>query len=81
MGSPILKINYWVIEIGIGEAACSVLKNYDTENIKEFAQEILEKVVRERTVKPIVKATDFKVEFGLSTTVTGKTERDISEPI
>ena len=34
-----------------GEAACSVLKNYDTENIKEFAQEILEKVVRERKKK------------------------------
>lgn len=37
---------------------------------------IVDLVKRKRTVKPIVKATDFKVEFGLSTTVTGKTERD-----
>jgi hypothetical protein len=28
-----------------GEAACSVLKNYDTEDMEEFAQEILKEVV------------------------------------
>lgn len=37
---------------------------------------IVDLVKRKRTVKPIVKATDFKVEFGLNITVTGKTERD-----
>ena len=30
-----------------GDAACSILKNYGTENIKPFAQDILQKVVRE----------------------------------
>ena len=39
-----------------GEAACSVLKSYDTENIKEFAQEILEKVVQEYVLK--IKSAD-----------------------
>ena len=34
-----------------GEAACSVLKNYDTENIEEFAQEILEKVAQGYVLK------------------------------
>ena len=34
-----------------GEAACSVLKNYDTEDMEEFAQEILGEVVRERRKK------------------------------
>ena len=34
-----------------GVAACSILENYDTENIKEFAREILEEVVRERKKK------------------------------
>ena len=34
-----------------GEVACSVLEDYDTENIKEFAQGILEEVVRERKKK------------------------------
>ena len=29
-----------------GAAACSVLENYDTENIREFAQEILEEVAQ-----------------------------------
>ncbi|RZB29691.1 MAG: hypothetical protein SRB1_01971 [Desulfobacteraceae bacterium Eth-SRB1] len=36
---------------------------------------IVDLVKQKRTVKPIVKATDFKVEFGLSTTATRKTER------
>ncbi len=31
----------------LGEAACSILENYDTENIREFAQDILQKVVQE----------------------------------
>ena len=30
-----------------GDAACSILENYDTENIKPFAQDILQKVVNE----------------------------------
>ena len=30
-----------------GEAACSILENYGTENIKAFAQDILQKVVQE----------------------------------
>ena len=34
-----------------GETACSILENYDTENIREFAQDILQKVVRERRKK------------------------------
>jgi len=34
-----------------GETACSVLANYDTEDIKEFAQEILEKVVKGYVLK------------------------------
>ena len=34
-----------------GETACSVLENYDTEDIKEFAQEILEEVVQGYVLK------------------------------
>ncbi|MBU0698374.1 MAG: hypothetical protein KKE59_02945, partial [Proteobacteria bacterium] len=34
-----------------GEAAYSVLEKYDTENIREFAQEILEEVVQGYVVK------------------------------
>ena len=34
-----------------GEAACSILENYDTEDMEEFAQEILEEIVRERRKK------------------------------
>ena len=34
-----------------GDAACSILENYDTENIREFAQEILEEVVQGYVVK------------------------------
>ena len=34
-----------------GEAACSVLENYDTENIREFAQEILEEVTQGYVLK------------------------------
>jgi hypothetical protein len=34
-----------------GEAACSVLKNYDTEDMEEFAQEILKEVVRGYVLK------------------------------
>jgi hypothetical protein len=30
-----------------GDAACSILENYATENIKDFAQDILQKVVQE----------------------------------
>jgi hypothetical protein len=30
-----------------GEGACSILENYGTENIRAFAQDILQKVVRE----------------------------------
>jgi len=40
-----------------GEAACSVLANYDTEDIKEFAQEILEKVVKGYVLK--IRSTDY----------------------
>ncbi len=36
-----------------GEAACSVLENYDTENIREFAQNILQKVVQEYVLEII----------------------------
>lgn len=34
-----------------GEAACSILANYDTENIREFAQEILEEVAQGYVLK------------------------------
>lgn len=34
-----------------GEAACSILENYGTENIEEFAQDILQKVVYEYVLK------------------------------
>ena len=40
-----------------GEAACSVLKKYDTENIKEFAQEILEEVAQEYVLK--IRSADY----------------------
>ena len=40
-----------------GEAACSVLKNYDTENIEEFAQEILEKVAQGYVLK--IRSADY----------------------
>ena len=30
-----------------GEGACSILENYETENIQAFAKDILQKVVRE----------------------------------
>jgi len=30
-----------------GEGVCSILENYGTENIQAFAQDILQKVVRE----------------------------------
>jgi len=33
-----------------GEGACSILENYGTENIRTFAQDILQKVVREYVV-------------------------------
>ena len=39
-----------------GETACSVLENYDTENIKEFAHEILEEVVQGYVLK--IRSTD-----------------------
>lgn len=35
----------------LGEAACAVLENYDTENIGEFARGILEEVVKVYVVK------------------------------
>ena len=35
----------------LGEAACSILENYDTENIREFAQDILQKVVQGYVLK------------------------------
>ncbi len=35
----------------LGEPACSILVNHDTENIKEFAQDILQKVVHEYVQK------------------------------
>ena len=34
-----------------GEVACSVLEKYDTENIREFAQEIFEEVVQGYVLK------------------------------
>jgi len=34
-----------------GEAACSVLKNYNTEDMEEFAQEIIEEVVQGYVLK------------------------------
>lgn len=45
----IKKMLHW--ERLSGEAACYILKKYDTENIKEFAQEILEEVAQERRKK------------------------------
>lgn len=39
------------------EAACSVLKKYDTENIKEFTQEILEEVAQGYVLK--IRSTDY----------------------
>ena len=30
-----------------GEAACSILENYATENIQDFAQDILQKIIEE----------------------------------
>ena len=40
-----------------GEVACSVLENYDTEDIREFAQEILEEVVQGIVLK--IRSADY----------------------
>lgn len=40
-----------------GEAACSILENYDTENIKEFAQDILREVVHKYVLEH--RSTDY----------------------
>ena len=40
-----------------GETACSILENHDTENIREFAQDILQKVVRGYIQK--IRSTDY----------------------
>ena len=39
------------------EAACSILENYDTENIKEFAQDILREVVHKYVLEH--RSTDY----------------------
>ena len=40
-----------------GEAACSILENYDTENIKEFARDILQEVVHKYIQE--IRSTDY----------------------